>query len=512
MEGATISLVMSDGNQASLFKALDARFSAARVLGVGESSHQTHEIAAFKAAWALHLVKRGDVATVALEANFAAVARANAFAQGEPGTAGQAARNLAFPIYWSQAMEGFLHALRAHNAALPATQRVQLVGIDVQDPDSARGLAVSALRASGIRVGITAPPGVLTRALDRHRKSVRARLGDDGWAIARRAAELSQRTQRSERDEGLARSVQWALSRTPPGKKVFVWAHDAHVVRGSRMMGDFLKSALGETYGVVAIILGQGQMAKGTGRFGESLVIPPPPRGSVEQELQAACARPCAVTWGPEPGWAWRQFRVRRYGMGATAPFLAAFTPAADADAIVFIPEVTPQRETANPVATEAVNLRFGEGPLWLPPAGWWARVPPGAAVFVRRTAGERAVVMELPKGLKPKGALLQDVRTGAMRGQRVRLRARIACDCPKGTEVQLGLAPQQAIVSGGGAPPPKALQQVRAGVPGPYEVTIAIPKDSTSLQFGVVMHGAGTVTVADVSLKVQPSTEGATP
>jgi erythromycin esterase len=111
---------------------LAAVLGQARVVGVGEATHGTHEDDAFKAELVKTLIRRGQIDTIAIEANRTPVAAVDAYihdGSGDPVAALEGPGM--FRLLQTEEFVGLVTWLRAWNRTAPHPVRV--IGIDVQD-------------------------------------------------------------------------------------------------------------------------------------------------------------------------------------------------------------------------------------------------------------------------------------------------------------------------------------------------------------------------------------------
>ena len=102
------------------------------MIGLGEATHGTHEMLAFKAALTKALVTANRVNAVAFAINFHAGRNLDAYVAGGPGTAAEVLAASGVPAPWRTAeVVDLLDWLRAWNAA--GSTRIHVVGVDVQD-------------------------------------------------------------------------------------------------------------------------------------------------------------------------------------------------------------------------------------------------------------------------------------------------------------------------------------------------------------------------------------------
>jgi erythromycin esterase len=119
---------------------------SARVIGLGEMTHGSHEIFRAKDRLLRHLMHNHDVTVIVLEANFAATDVLNAFVLNDRGDPKAALVETGF---WSCANEEtleFVMWLAKHNAS--AEKKVHVYGCDVQSMDDTRRTLTRILRDS----------------------------------------------------------------------------------------------------------------------------------------------------------------------------------------------------------------------------------------------------------------------------------------------------------------------------------------------------------------------------
>ncbi len=116
--------------------------TSATVLGVGEATHGTSE---FRTTWRLVAQQVADkgFTTIVLEENAGTVAPIDAWAQGGPGTAEDAVRQLGFRLSRTRETVELVTWARAWNEGRPEAERVRFYGIDVQRPSVDRDVAVA---------------------------------------------------------------------------------------------------------------------------------------------------------------------------------------------------------------------------------------------------------------------------------------------------------------------------------------------------------------------------------
>ena len=111
----------------------------ATVLALGEATHGNAEL---QLARLTLLQKLPQFRAVVLEEDYGSVARVNEWVQGGPGTVEDAARRFGFDLNHTAEMAELLQWVRDHNTGLPESQRIELVGMDVQRVDANKQVAL----------------------------------------------------------------------------------------------------------------------------------------------------------------------------------------------------------------------------------------------------------------------------------------------------------------------------------------------------------------------------------
>jgi len=149
------------------------------------------------------------------------------------------------------------------------------------------------------------------------------------------------------RDECMARNVEWIQSHSPPGTKMILWAHNAHVARQEGSMGGYLAQQRGPDMLAVGFTFHDGQYnAIKDGELGANIAVPSVP-GSVEAVFHATGVPAFlldlrkASNRDPESAWLDGEMQVRSIGTMATAGFHPA-NVRRQYDVMVFVDHGTP--------------------------------------------------------------------------------------------------------------------------------------------------------------------------
>jgi erythromycin esterase len=291
------------------------RLGSARIVGIGEATHGSHQDQAFKAELIKALVKSGKISVLLLEANRDAgeqFDRYVRFGEGDPVEALRAGSF--FRIWKNDEFAGLLIWLSNWNKG--AANKVKIVGIDCQDPGRDSGVALELMAAhdpaaaAQFRAGMgSLVPGVrfvdwlqkversefdtamansvlLTTWFDSAPAAARA---DPGFARARSAATTARQafvTFELDRDDAdkskmdpayFARRDRFmaenALATLAAGERAALWAHDLHVMGdlpafvrelGFVTLGAGIRDRLGSDYVAVGFTWSTGAFHSNT--------------------------------------------------------------------------------------------------------------------------------------------------------------------------------------------------------------------------------------------------------
>lgn len=276
------------------------RLGDARVIGIGEGTHGTHEDFAFKTALILDLATRGAINTVAFEINRRAAVALDDFVDGKTAEdAAAAMRKGLYSIWRCKEVEQLLVSLKILGKS--RGRPIRIVGVDVQDTANDTSSALSAAARLGLLdpaverdlsalSSSTRPSKTVSEMLPAQRASVRqafaalaqslsrqrnvAADAESGFLAATAAehgfellltmnmdASASPSTSSiAVRDRGMAAV---ALHAARKGR-LAIWAHNGHVDRqtpmgsGALPMGYHLDRSLGSAYCVVKFAWADG--------------------------------------------------------------------------------------------------------------------------------------------------------------------------------------------------------------------------------------------------------------
>ncbi len=342
----------------------------ASVVGLGESWHMSGGFYLMKHRLFRFLVQEKGFRAFAIESNWEAVERTNAYVQTCAGTAEDAIREENV-VWQSTEYADMVRWMCEWNSAHPdPADRLTVFGFDIQQPDrdgpalaafvAQFGVPQSDPRVNGLRsceraFGLSHPFGEIPPAvhatcmeslagiesfLQTNRTTIVERTSQDAFDVAMlRVIGLRAMQEQvfeirddfakgfSSRDAGMAYAFHVRRAMTAPDAKTALWAADIHVAQnrlpgGELPLGSHLEAALGSGYVSFAITAYESEVPRAPGVCGLAARAP----GSVEEQLatyghQTLLARPRGGA---------RQYQVMPMGFFTFRPF-------ADFDGIFFL-------------------------------------------------------------------------------------------------------------------------------------------------------------------------------
>jgi len=111
--------------------------AGARIIGLGEASHGTHEFAVLRTAIILLLAQKGRLAFVGLEANYGECLPINRYVKEGIGDAKKLVTGLSQWPWRTTEMLELIEALRTHNSRISdPNKRIAFIGVDVQSVEA----------------------------------------------------------------------------------------------------------------------------------------------------------------------------------------------------------------------------------------------------------------------------------------------------------------------------------------------------------------------------------------
>lgn len=342
----------------------------ATVVGLGESWHTSGGFYLMKHRLLRFLVREEGFRAFAIESNWEAVERTNAYVQSCAGTA-ESAISEEHPVWQSTEYADMVRWMCQWNSAHPdPADRITVFGFDIQQPQKdgpalatlmgTLGVPQSDQRIHGLlscekAFGLTHPFGEIPPAvhatcidslnaietfLQTNRTTIVQQLSQEAFDIAMlRVIGLRANQQQvfeirddfargfNYRDEAMAYAFHARRAMQAPNAKTVLWAADVHIAQnllpnGELPLGSFLEETLGDDYVSFAITAYESEVPRGGGICGLAARAP----GSLEEQLAAhghetLLARPL----GGMP-----QYQVMPMGFFTFRPF-------ADFDGILFL-------------------------------------------------------------------------------------------------------------------------------------------------------------------------------
>ena len=356
-------LVLTDSVQgrASL-RPLTDRLARAKVIGLGESTHGSHEFGILRT-WIIQNLADSGLTDVIFEAPLPAALAVDAYIQGGAGDPVAALEGMGLWMHQNEAVLQLVQWLRSWNMQARGTRRIHFRGMDqgrpadalqcvrrytaavnreVPFPDSSTAPFFYARQQPGIRRAYANADSTTLRRATGSLETIAATM--DAWpptpdgpaastdfAIARRcleaAVQMHARWSRADhigvRDSAMATNVLWWLAQSGPEAKAVVWAQNGHVAASwldaPYVLGHDLRAALGSNYTAVALLFHHGAVLtdrrEPSDTFWERLRPPgplqvPPAHGlQIEAVLHATGIPALALDWSSAP----RSFGVNRF-------------------------------------------------------------------------------------------------------------------------------------------------------------------------------------------------------
>jgi erythromycin esterase len=272
---------------------LAAMVGEAQVVALGEATHGTREFFQLKHRVLEFLVSEMGFTVFAIEANWPESLAIDDYVLHGKGDPAQALGGL-FYIWDTEEVLDMIEWMRAFNADPAHRRKVRFFGFDMQfagvarravatylDKVDARYASEMATRLDGFpddprRAALAASTAALATAralverLDAHRGDYVARSSREEWELVRQhavileqAAALADPRQPDDRDRAMADNIGWILAQQPPGTRMVVWGHNAHVNYGKERgvytpMGEYLRRKLGSGYMSIGFLFDQG--------------------------------------------------------------------------------------------------------------------------------------------------------------------------------------------------------------------------------------------------------------
>jgi erythromycin esterase len=395
---ATPLATLAPGTQDPGLAALRGIVGDARIVGLGEATHGSHEFFAFKARAVEYLVSELGFTDIAMESDWTLGLAVNEWIEHGRGDLDSALMSLS-SLWRTEEYRSMLEWLRAWNADPAHTRKVRFHGMDMGNP----ALTAKRLRAYLARVDAEIEESVapvidslagasrieesdvegLLSLFDELREPFVAAAGEREWALHRHHVTILAQTWRqralrgndgtSWRDRCMADNVRWILLTAEPGARIAISAHNGHVSRGGlfeaegygtvesigRALAADAKTVKDEDLSMV--VIGSAFARGGFYAFGASggglqpFTVGAPRPGAVEEPFVAAGLTSALVDLrtapaGPARAWLEASHPLRFVGGQFAAGWeeegndVQPSVLARDYDALFFVADVTPAK------------------------------------------------------------------------------------------------------------------------------------------------------------------------
>lgn len=375
-------------------QALKPLIGDARIVGLGEATHGTHEFFQMKHRLLEFMVEEMGFTTFALEVGFIEAETVDAYVQGGAGSGDSLVRQTMYAVWMNQEMLDLIEWMRAYNADKAPDQRIHFRGFDMQTPASARGAIkryIAQVDAAALpqitdqlacvqRIGFGLAYEVVSEAdraacranlqavvdhLTRSEAAYSAQTTPAAFANTLQAARIILQAEAmfgeamryqsfGIRDQAMAENIAWLLDQAGSESRMVLWAHNMHITAqpASAVMGDHLRQRFGADYLAVGFSFNQGSVLAfdmdSTPEMTE-FALEPAPAGSIDDTLRAAQMPRFILDLrdAPPDAAAWlNTFRPMRFvgGSYSDACPQAAFAmvaPAQGFDVLIYVEDTT---------------------------------------------------------------------------------------------------------------------------------------------------------------------------
>jgi erythromycin esterase len=393
--GAIPIATLEPGSALTDLAPLKTLIGDARIVAIGEATHGSREFFLLRHRLLELLVTEMGFTVLAIEAGWSDTTRLDEHVTTGKGDLLGALSDL---YYWAPNTEETVAVaqwMRRYNEDFSHKKKLRFLGFDIEftphavaavlaylgkvDPAGAKGATelLAPLRdVSAENTYAQLDKAVLEKTargladlvarFDSERAAWVARADEASWTNARHHAELLQKTEalyrtpdgRTGRDAAMADNVDWILEHEPPGTRMILWAHNAHVATTAlenSEMGQRLRARHGKDYFVLGVTFGSGALnaydwSNGKPAGASKVVavsVGAPPAGSLEAALGLAhkpiFALDLRATSGPFGAWLESKISTRHVGgiFHGEANAGKRVAPKASYDALVYIEKVT---------------------------------------------------------------------------------------------------------------------------------------------------------------------------
>lgn len=297
----------------------------ARIVGLGEATHGSREFFQFKHRMLEFLVKEMGYTVFAIEASYAGCNNINDYVLHGKGDRAKALASQGFWTWDTNEVSDMIDWMREYNKTAPAGRKVKFLGYDVQHYGQGIDLVIDYLKKTAPeyaeRADATFKP--LRLSMQQYNQRSAEEKAQDGRQLLELIGHLSfhetrfaRATSPAEfgyalhharnvfqfyesyvnamkdpkypfnRDYYMAENIEYLLNAEPPGTRMVVWAHNAHIYYGNLgqtpAMGAHLRKMFGDAYYALGFSFNEGGFQsrdmgqKGRGALTEFTLGPAP--------------------------------------------------------------------------------------------------------------------------------------------------------------------------------------------------------------------------------------------
>jgi erythromycin esterase len=540
---------------------LRAMVAGARLVGIGEASHGTHEFRALSRRLLEFFVERMGFRAVVVEDSFAEGLADGDYVRG----AGVDDAHRSPLLNW----------IRKRNKGKAEADKLRYFGNDLRQPARSVTALAQALRSVDEKLWAEVEAGLepladdwstfidvqfeaprsprqdatlaaaekVAARLDERRRSDVQKLGAERWALARVHAHVLadfarlMKTKTFEvRDRSMAENTVRLLDTLGPGARAVVLAHNVHVQKvapgpGEGPQGKHLRDLLGDGYFVFGTAFDHGSF-NAPGQGNAVFTLGPAPPGSFDGMLASLGQPLLALDLRSAEGVASRwlhtstlaRFIAAVYDEARPEAFFDPAPPAERLDAVIFVAQSTPleavapsapgappaSRASSDAPSGQLLNGDFEMGSVGDAPPGWQLSSEPPSLTYRARlgrferraAAGELAVLLDREATPTPVGyaSLTQTIEARALRGRRVRVSARVRLEASAIGDKAFVFAMAEL---GSLLPHAISAQVSPSKAWSRSAVLVDVPMTANALKLGVVVTGGARAAVDDVQLEL---------
>jgi len=288
----------------------------AHLVGLGEATHGTHEFFQLKHRMLEFLATQKGFTILAIEANVPEAHGLNDYVLHGTGDPKELLKGMKFWTWNTQEFLAMTEWMRQANQS--GKVHLEFAGFDLQTPTVSTEIVRKFIQAHepsylatlndmyelvkltelGVNTAVTSELPMRASAICRHLEDERAALITQAdtkeveWIIhnARLVEQFTRlKGDINARDQAMAENVKWIVDHNP-GAKIVLWAHNAHVGRGTnerfRPMGSFLSQWFGKEYVAFGSAFSEGSFRSvEVGKSLRQFTVAPAPEGSLDRAL-----------------------------------------------------------------------------------------------------------------------------------------------------------------------------------------------------------------------------------